>query len=160
MGARRSEDVKLVWGHIDPSTKDTLMADSVHQISRCVDVSGYNNIMCVLFRLVGTGSIQEATMYAATTAAGAGLTAITTSGSTEATQAVGTAGGTIAARGAGQIVLEATTADIDSSLANADFVSVKASFATATDELGVLWVLSNPRYAQAGLTKAGSGTTM
>lgn len=160
MGARASENTKLIWAHIDPSTDNTLMADSIHQISRCIDVSGYNNIMCVLFRMVGTGSIQNAVMYAATAAAGTGLTAITSSGSTEATQCLGTAGGTLAARGAGMVVLEATTADIDATLADADFVTVKASFATATDELGVLWVLTNPRYAQAGLSKAGSGTTM
>ena len=160
MTVKASENTKLIWGHIDPSTNSTRVADDEHQISRCIDVSGYNNVMCVLFRLVGTGSIQEATLYAATSVAGAGLTAITSSGSTEMTQVVGTAGGTIAARGAGMIVLETNVYEIDATLANADFVNVKVSFATATDEVGTLWVLTNPRYAQAGLSKDGSGTTM
>jgi len=157
-----SENVKLIWQHIDPSTKDTRVADSVLQVTQCIDISEYNNVMCVLFRLAGTGSIQQATLYACTAVSGTGATAIVNSGSTEATGLIGTAAGSNATngqRGAGMIVLEATASQIDSVLANADFVTVKASFATATDELGVLWILSNPRYAQSGLTSTGRGTT-
>lgn len=161
MKGNLSENCKLIWQNIDPSTKDTRVGDSNAQVSRCIDISGYNNVMCVLFRTAGTGSIQQATLYACTSAAGAGITAITSSGSTEATGLLGTAAlvGSISNRGAGMIVLEATSSQIDSTLADADFVTVKASFATATDELGVLWILSNPRYAQSGLTSTGRGTT-
>jgi hypothetical protein len=163
---RLSENVQMIWQKIDPLTKDTLVGDSIILNSICINVSQFHNVMCVLFRLAGTGSIQDAALYAATTVAGAGLTKISASasGSTEATQLMATAkgsnaAGTLGARGVGMIVLETSATEIANTLANADFVTARASFAAPTDELGVLWVLSNPRYPRAGLTSTGRGST-
>ena len=159
-----SEEVQLVWQHIDPSTKDTLVGDSVIQASKYVDVSQFHRVMVVLFRIAGTGSIQNAAIYAATAVSGTGSTQIATSGSTEATGLIGTAagtndGGTLGARGAGMIVFDLNVSDIEDTLADASHITARASFATATDELGVLYILSDPRYPQSGLTSTGRGTT-
>lgn len=156
MNRKLSEDIKVIWANIDPSTSNTLVGDTAKQVSRCIDVSKYGRVMCILFRTTGTGSILDAKLYAATDVAGTGLTAITSSGSTKATGLLATAGGTIANAGVGQIVLEANAAEIDATLADANFVAVKAAFATGGDELGVCWILSDPRYASSGLTATGN----
>jgi len=161
---RLSENVQYIWQTIDPSTNDTLVGDVAMQLSKCINVSRFHNVQCILVRTIGTGSIQDVALYAATSVAGAGLTKIKSTGSTEATGllsvAAGTnAGGKVGARGAGMIVLETSANEIESVLADADFVTVRVSFATATDELGVLWALSNPRYPESGLTSTGRGTT-
>ncbi len=164
MSSQGSEDFQLLWQHIDPSTKDTLMADSVQQVSKCVSMEQFHKCTVVLFRITGTGTIQQATLYAATSVAGAGLTAIKSSGSTECTHIIGTAIGTnadgaLGARGVGMIVFDVSHDELEGTLADANFITVKASFTTATDELGVLYILSEPRYKTSGLTSTGTGTT-
>ena len=164
MSKQISEQVQLIWQHIDPKTKDTLQQHSTGQV--WVNVSKFHKVMVVLFRTVGTGSIQDAKLYCHTSATSAAGTVISSSGSTECTPVIGTAFGTnatdpgvLGSRGVGMIVFELNTNDIDQYLADADFVSVKASFATATDELGVLYILSDPRYPTSGLTSTGRGST-
>jgi hypothetical protein len=164
MSKKFSESHQLIWQHIDPSTSETLTQDSDQSMTSCVNISQYNRVTAIAFRIAGSGTIQECAMYAATAVTGTGLTQITAtaSGSTSCTGVVASdsfgsnATGLLGQRGAGMIVMEATASEIDATLADADFVTVLASFATGTDELGVLYILSEPRYGESGLTSSGN----
>lgn len=157
MSHRPSEDTKVIFQDFDVSTKDTLVLGT-RVSGRFIDVSGYNRVMCIALREVGVGSVQDAAIYVATDVAGTSATKVTSSatGSTEATGAINIAAGTIGAAGAGMVVMECDTSDLDSTLANGRFVGAKMSLATATDEFALIWILTEPRIAEAGLTASGN----
>jgi hypothetical protein len=139
------------------------VGDIVLQATKCINISQFNRVTCILWRIAGSGVIQAAQMYAADTVAGGNITAITSTlqGSTSCGGLIATADGTnatglVGALGCGMIIMETTASEVDKVLANADFVTARANFATAGDELGMLWILSEPRYPKAGLTANGS----
>ena len=107
--------------------------------------------------------MDEAALYAATTVAGAGSTQITTLGSSVAccgliNVGVGCNDGTGNA-GVGMIVLETHSNEISATLADAKYVQAKISGSTGTDEFGLCWILSHPRYGQALLTSTANGSS-
>ena len=158
-----SEEIQLIWQDMDLSTKDTLVMGTA-TVSSWINVSRFHRYMVVIFRTVGTGGVDGADLRCATTVAGVGATTVTSRNSTECTGLINVSDGSnsdgsLGERGVGMIVFEGQTKDLDSTLANADFLNVRVSADTATDEFGILWILADPRYPTSGLTSTGCGST-
>lgn len=147
-----NEEARFFFRDVDPSTKDTRVVAGCS--TRFIDMKDFHRVTAIFFRTVGTGSIQQATLYSASAAAGTNITAIKSSGSTEATGLLNAATPSMSSAysGAGIIVLEATADEIAAADPDGRFISARASFATATDEMGLLIILSEPRYGRQNMT--------
>jgi hypothetical protein len=163
-----SEECQIFWQNIDCTTKDTMVygtsTSGYHKMF--VSVEKFHRWMCIIFRAIGTGGVDGARIMVASTANGTGATSLTSRNSTECTglltasTASYTGGGdNPTSHGVGQIVFEGLTKDLDSTLADGAFLAAQVAADTATDEFGVLWILSDPRYPQASLTTTGNGST-
>jgi hypothetical protein len=162
MSKNPSENLQLIFQDMDFSNSDTFLY-STRNTSNWINVSRFHKVMAVIFRTVGTGKVQNARLMAASTVTGTGATAVSTLGSSVSAGGLlnvaagsNANNGSLGSAGAGMVVLEATSKDLDSTLADADFVQVQVSPATGTDEFGVLFVLSDPRYGEGGLTATGT----
>jgi hypothetical protein len=158
-----SEEIQLIWQDLDVSTKDTMVYGTATAAS-WINVSRFHRYMVVIFRTVGTGGVDGAQLRCASTVTGTGAATVASRNSTECTGLIAVSDGSnssgaLGERGVGQIVFEGQTKDLDSTLADADFLNVRVSADTATDEWGILWILSNPRYPTSGLTSTGNGST-
>ena len=159
---RTSENCKLIWQDIDLSTKSTFVY-STRNVSNWINIEAYHNVMAVIFRTVGTGNLKGARIRVATSVTGTGAaTLVSLSGSTKATGLINVAAGSndgTGIRGIGMAVLEATSSNIRDTVAEGNYVQVQVNATTATDEFGVLWILSDPRFGKADLTSTGNAGT-
>jgi hypothetical protein len=156
MARRFTEDVKFVIRDADASTKDTLIQGNVS--TAWIDMKGFDFLTAIIFRTVGTGSVQDANISVSAASTGTSAAVVTSSGSTECTGSLldATPGKTGTA-GAGIIILEATFDEMIGALATAQFAAVKISVATATDEFGIIYMRSRAREGTANLTQTANG---
>jgi hypothetical protein len=161
VSAKLSETTQVIFYGFDPSTKDTLVYDTDTAANlNWINVENWHRVMVIVFRTTGTGSVQQCQLMAASDVNGTGAVGISSSGSTEATILVNAAAGSndnTGERGAGMIVFDLNTADLEDTLADAKYIQIRMSLATGTDDFGVAFILSEPRYAKGTFTSTGSG---
>lgn len=108
--------------------------------NKCLPIAQITRFAAILFRSVGTGTVAEFQIIAATAADGTGATIVTEHAIGSAPNAVGD-----------MIVLEVDMEQVHEVLATATHVGVRVDLATATDEC-VIGVLTDSRYPASGLT--------
>lgn len=150
---RFSEQTKVYFRDHDPDASDTLT--NVGLSTAWVDMLGWNHITAIIFRTVGTGKVQDAALYVSAAAAGSSAKLIgSKAGSTNASGSlVDATAGKTARTGIGMVVLEANWSELGAALKNGRYVSARASLATGTDEMGVIYILSEPREVKADQLK-------
>lgn len=149
MGANRrfSDENTVIIVDFDPNQSDTLTNVSS---TRWVNMERWNKITCIAIRTVGTGKVQNAGIYVSAAAAGTAASLVgSLIGSTNATGSLVGADPATAfgSQDAGIVVLEATHDEIAVALEGGQYVSARMSLATGTDEFGVIYILSEPRFA-------------
>ena len=149
MSARFTESLRLVFRDWDASTKDTLIVGNVS--TAWIDMKGFDELTVIIFRTVGTGSVQDANISVSAAAAGTSAQVVTSSGSTECTGSLVDATLLKTTKGGcGFIVLNATHDEMAGALADYRFAACKASVATATDEFGMIYIRSRAREQKGG----------
>ncbi len=107
---------------------------------KCLPIRDFRRFLAGVFRSVGTGGIDTLKIVAATSAAGAGATAVVSLTPTTA-NAVGDT-----------VWAECAVEQIHEALPTATHVGVELNLATATDECVVFFERADPRFEMAGLT--------
>jgi hypothetical protein len=108
---------------------------------KCLSLAEFSRFVAGLFRSVGTGSVSEFQIIAATAADGTGATIITEHAIGSAPNAVGDT-----------IWLEATAEQALEVLPTATHIGVRVQLATAGDECVIYFERGEPRFARADLT--------
>ena len=107
---------------------------------KCLPINQFRRYMAGVMRSVGTGGIDTLKIVAATSAAGAGATAVVSLTPTTA-NAVGDT-----------VWAECDVEQIHEALATATHVGVELDLATTTDECVVFFERAEPMFPRAGLT--------
>jgi len=156
MSNKFTEETKIVFRDFDPAANNTLTAAGI--TSNWIDMKDYHRITAIAFRTVGTGKVQAAALKVSATANGASAQTVVSAGSTNATGSlVDATAAKTATSGCGIVVLDATADECAAALSGGRYVGLLLSCATATDEFGVIYILSQPRYAASGLTATDNG---
>ena len=162
MNSQLSERMAVYFMDFDPSTSDTLKYNTdTAANANWINIENWHRVMCIVFRTVGTGIIQAGELRIASDVNGTGATAIASVGSTSCgglLNAAQPSNDNTGERGAGMVVFEFDTKDVEKTLADGKYLQVALSCATGTDEFGICWILSDPRYAKADYTSDGVGT--
>lgn len=156
---RFSDENTVIIVDFDPNQSDTLTNVSS---TRWVNMENYNKITCIAIRTVGAGNVQNAGLYVSAAVTGTSAVLVgSLLGSTKATGCLVAAdpGSAYAENDAGIVVLEATHDEIAAALEGGQFVSARMSLATGTDEFGVIYILSEPRYAAGGLVASSNAAS-
>lgn len=114
---------------LSPSTSETSLS-----------IAQFHRFRVGIMRSVGTGGITSASIYAQTSAAGAGSVAVVTITPTTA-DAVGDT-----------VWMECDDAQVREVLSTATHIGVKITLATSTDECVVFFERAEPTFARTGLT--------
>ncbi len=145
------EQNRVIFRDFDPNTATPTFFGHTNA---WIDMKNYHRITCIAVRTVGTGSIVAASIHASAAVAGTSSSAVTTATTASVTgllsDAVAT--NTSGSPGAGMFVLEATADEIAATVSGGRYVATNIKQTTATDEFGLIWILSEPRYSEAGLT--------
>jgi hypothetical protein len=104
-------------------------------------IAQFRRFAAIYMTSVGTGGITEFSLQAATSAAGAGATAIVTHALTSNPDAVGD-----------HVVLECNVEQIHEVLATATHIGVRVNLVTSTDEGILTFIRAEPQYPHAALT--------
>lgn len=144
MTTRLTETLKVVFRDWDASTNDTLIQGNVS--TAWIDMKGWDELTVIIFRTVGTSSVQDANISVSAASTGTSAAVVTSQGSTECTGSlVDATAGKTDTTGCGIIVLNATHDDMVGALAGYRYAACKISITTATDEMGVIYIRSRPR---------------
>lgn len=148
-----ADNVKVVFRDADPNTDDIWTNVTS---TNWLDMSGYESLMVIAFRTVGTGN-AGLRIVTSTAATGASSQVVTTAGTTSNTGLlVSASNGSIGNPGCGLIVVNCNASDVAVALAGGRYVSAQINADTATDEWGVAFIFGNPRYTGGGLTVTGN----
>lgn len=110
--------------------------------AKCLPIKDFHRFRAALFRSVGTGSVVDFQIIAATNAAGTGSPTIVVE------HALGTAPDAVG----DTIWLEVDADQIYEVLPTATHVGVRVDLSTATDEAVIFFERAMPRFARNGLT--------
>jgi hypothetical protein len=123
-----------------------------------IDMKDWNRITVLIFRTAGTGKIQNAAIHTSAASTGTSSVAVVSGGSTNATGSlVDATAGKTGTSGCGIYVLDATHDDMAAVLEGGRYVCLKMTQAAATDEFGIAYIRSEPRYASTGLLATDNG---
>jgi hypothetical protein len=149
-----TEETKIVFRDADPAAADTWTNITS---TNFLDMSGYHRLMVVAFRTVGLANAGLRIRASAAAAGSSAVTVGTTIGTTSNTGLLnGASNGSIGNPGCGLLVAECTYDDVVTALEGGRYVSAQILAANATDEWGVAFIFSSPRYATSGLTVTGN----
>lgn len=153
---RFTEEYVFKFRDHDPNASDTLT--NVGLSTAWIDMLDYDEVTVVMFRTVGTGKVQNAGLYASAASTGTSAALVgSLHGSTNCTGSlVDATAGKTGTSGAGIVVLNATYDDIQKGLAGGRYICARASLATGTDELGVIYIL-RPRERAANKLATDNG---
>ena len=156
MSTRLTETTKIVFRDWDASTKDTLLQGNVS--TAWIDMKGWDELTVIIFRTVGTSSVQDANISVSAISTGTNAQVVTSEGSTECTGSlVDATPAKTNTTGCGIIVLNATHDEMVGALAGYQFAACKISITTATDEFGVIYIRSRADEMKAGLLQTDNG---
>ncbi len=153
---RLTEEIKVVFRDWDASTNATLIVGNVS--TAWIDMLGWDEITVIMFRTVGTSSVQDANISVSAASTGTSAAVVVSSGSTEVTGSlVDATPGKTGTTGCGILVLNATYDDLQGALEGGRFVALKASITTATDEFGIIYIRSKARERKADQLATDNG---
>lgn len=150
MSRRWLEENSYMFVDFDPTAADTFEAVGS---TAWLDFSEFNRITIIAFKTVGTGNMAIRVRVADAAAGTGNVTTLSSGTTTIATGLLNVAApnSQINAQ-VGRIVYDVTADEIAASSGTARYITADLLCATATDEAGVLYILSEPRYPQTAKT--------
>jgi hypothetical protein len=141
----------------DPGAADTWSAVNS---TRWLNISKHNRITIIVFRTVGVANIALRVRVADAAAGTGNVTTLSAGTTVSATGLLNAAVGTTTINAqVGRIVYEVSADEIAAQSGTAKYLNVDVLAANATDECGVLYILSEPRYPAAANTGQISGNS-
>lgn len=128
----------------DPdTTSETIVTLNPEDAEKCLALTdGFQGFLAGLMHTVGTGSITGFKIFVADNAAG------TTNAATVVSHAIGSDPNAVG----DTLWLEATAEQVRAASSTAQYIGVKVTLGTGTDECVVFFERANPRFAHDGLT--------